>query len=727
MTTMNGAAMAVFSVRLSEASINEIRVGWQTEDGTGHAGTDYKAATGTLIFPAGTLEQTLQVEVYGRSPTDSTEDRTFLIRLNPPVDAMLENATAECVISVVAQDGNVFTQVYIPAGPRGRPGNPGDIGLNTFELAKLNGFGGTLTQWLATVTGRNVELINDGTWIKWRPQDTENPQPWQNLIELATLQGEPGDDGREVQMQKSATAIQWRYTGVTAWTDLVQLADLKADPQPLVNRGNWATATTYNPGDYVAATSTASTAKSLYFLLDAVPYVSNSEPKDDLTHWVELQPPQGVKGDDGREVEFQVSATAIQWRYEGDAAWADLILLSELKGENGNNIELQKTATYLQWRVVGAASWQNLVALADITGANGQNIELQKGATFIQWRVVGTATWLDLIAIADITGAAGAKWLTGTTVPAAGTGANGDCYLRTPVGEIYQKAAGAWALLMTISGGTSSGIQWFSGTSAPSNGTGKDGDLHLHETTGQIRKRVSGVWTNLILIPLLATSAQAKDALLSTVAATPAGVREFMEQYGFTSSYTTDATDLNTLTGETDRTVVFGFNASTLNIPFSGAYGRGIMFAGGGNYSTQVVWINGTNDQYVRNHNGTTWDASWKKQAFNENDLISTPWTTVTLQNGWTIAAGRRAAFRKVLGMVYLEINVTGGTFTTGTAIFTLPPGFIPPFLPLFPCFASGNASRVGTMYINSSGQVCIERAPTATGEIGFQISFAVQ
>ena len=281
MATMNGAAYAAFVVRLNEPNATAINVAWRTEDGTGHAGTDYAASSGTVTFPPGVVEQSIQVEVYGRSPQDSTEDQTFIIRLDPPIDAILENATAECVIKVVTLDGATFTQLYLPAGPQGRPG-VGVAGLNTYELAKLNGYVGTLAQWLQTVTGRNIELINDGTWINWRPVDFENPQPWMNLIELATISGkdgedgdpgDPGNDGREVQMQKSATAIQWRYTGEATWHDLVQLDDLKADPQPLVNRGNWATGTTYNPGDYVAATSSSSTVKSLYFLLDGVPYV----------------------------------------------------------------------------------------------------------------------------------------------------------------------------------------------------------------------------------------------------------------------------------------------------------------------------------------------------------------------------------------------------------------------------------------------------------------------
>jgi hypothetical protein len=45
-------------------------------------------------------------------------------------------------------------------------------------------------------------------------------------------QGNPGDDGRDVQFQKSPTHIQWRYAGEALWTDLVALADITGSQGP---------------------------------------------------------------------------------------------------------------------------------------------------------------------------------------------------------------------------------------------------------------------------------------------------------------------------------------------------------------------------------------------------------------------------------------------------------------------------------------------------------------
>ena len=60
--------------------------------------------------------------------------------------------------------------------------------------------------------------------------------------------GTPGKDGREIEIQNNGTAIQWRYVGDDAWTDLVQLSEItgtKGDPGDngitphIGENGNW--------------------------------------------------------------------------------------------------------------------------------------------------------------------------------------------------------------------------------------------------------------------------------------------------------------------------------------------------------------------------------------------------------------------------------------------------------------------------------------------------------
>lgn len=140
-----------------------------------------------------------------------------------------------------------------------------------------------------------------------------------NLIkaEAITTKGDKGDNGKQVELFKTATHIVWRYVGDLEWITLVALIDLKGDAGTgLKNRGNWA-AGEYQPGDYVFATGTSSPT-SLWVLLGDVAYTSSMEPKDDTSHWAELAAPAGA---DGREVEMRVNAYNFEWRYVGESTW----------------------------------------------------------------------------------------------------------------------------------------------------------------------------------------------------------------------------------------------------------------------------------------------------------------------------------------------------------------------------------------------------------------------
>ena len=134
------------------------------------------------------------------------------------------------------------------------------------------------------------------------------------------------------------------------------------------------------------------------------------------------------------------------------------------------------------------------------------------------------------------------------------------------------------------------------------------------------------------------------------------------------------------------------------------------MIAGGGNYSTQIAWVNGTNDQYVRFHNGTSWSA-WSKQAFNQNDLTNTAWITPTLQNGWKVISGLRCAYRKALGLLFLDIHTYGGTNTSGIVIFNLPVGYRPAnrsnHVPVIPALGGSGFTLPG-LQVLPSGDVQI-------------------
>lgn len=140
---------------------------------------------------------------------------------------------------------------------------PGQNGKSAYELAVENGFSGTLSQWLLSLIGEAGPSGNQGI--------PGNP-------------GNPGSDGREVEFQKTATHIQWRYVG-GSWTDLVALVDIKGDQGVQGNPGSDGT--------------------------------------------------NGTDGTDGVAVELQKTATHVQWRYVG-GSWTNLIALSEITGPQGN-------------------------------------------------------------------------------------------------------------------------------------------------------------------------------------------------------------------------------------------------------------------------------------------------------------------------------------------------------------------------------------------------------
>jgi hypothetical protein len=72
-------------------------------------------------------------------------------------------------------------------------------------------------------------------------------------------------------------------------------------------------------------------------------------------------------------------------------------------------------------------------------------------------------------------------WYEGTTVPASGLGVNGDLYLRTTTGDVYQKASGAWSIVGNIMGPAGA-----TGATGPAGPTGPMGPGTYPDTTGKL-------------------------------------------------------------------------------------------------------------------------------------------------------------------------------------------------------------------------------------------------
>ncbi len=184
----------------------------------------------------------------------------------------------------------------------------------------------------------------------------------------------------------------------------------------------------------------------------------------------------------GEKVVLQSANGYIQWKYENDANWTNIIALTELKGDtgakgdtgtaatitisetttsaaggnasvenigtsgaavlkftiprgadgdDGREIELQKTATHIQWRYVGG-NWSNLVLLSDLkgdtgnTGNTGKGLEYHWDGTQLGIRVEGdqSYTYVDLIGATGATGDTGergSRWNTGIAITGTST------------------------------------------------------------------------------------------------------------------------------------------------------------------------------------------------------------------------------------------------------------------------------------------------------------------
>lgn len=140
-----------------------------------------------------------------------------------------------------------------------------------------------------------------------------------HLVELTVPEDTSGAgaDGREVELKNDGATIQWRYAGEddSAWRDLVAL-------------------------DVITGAD-------------------------------------GTDGEDGREVELKNDGDSILWRYEGegDDAWQTLVALSSITGADGKEVQLQVEDGYIQWKYDADSDWQNLIAVSALQGMKGDQGE----------------------------------------------------------------------------------------------------------------------------------------------------------------------------------------------------------------------------------------------------------------------------------------------------------------------------------------------------------------
>lgn len=83
----SGTANAVFAVTFNNPGSQPVAVNFNTADGTAHAGSDYVAASGTLMFAPGITTQPVTVQIFGGIPNAS--NLTFSVRITTVADGSI--------------------------------------------------------------------------------------------------------------------------------------------------------------------------------------------------------------------------------------------------------------------------------------------------------------------------------------------------------------------------------------------------------------------------------------------------------------------------------------------------------------------------------------------------------------------------------------------------------------------------------------------------------------
>lgn len=143
-----------------------------------------------------------------------------------------------------------------------------------------------------------------------------------------------------------------------------------------LNKGAWSAIVAYTVGDFVDVNG------SSYV---CIANNTNQTPPN-ATYWA-LIASKGDKGDAGDEIELQKTATHIQWRYT-DGEWSNLVALSDLvgpigpdgeqgiqgiQGVAGKEVEIQVSGGYIQWKYDSDESWTNLIEVATLVGPQGDD------------------------------------------------------------------------------------------------------------------------------------------------------------------------------------------------------------------------------------------------------------------------------------------------------------------------------------------------------------------
>lgn len=147
-----GTRTATLTVTLSAASTQTITVAWTTANGTAAAGSDYQAASGTLMIPAGQTTGTITILVTGDRLGEPIE--TFTVNLSSPTNATI--ADGQGVGTIMDDEPRVSISDVTKA-----EGRKGQTTLFTFTVTLSDAYDQAVTMSYRTVNGTANASDND--------------------------------------------------------------------------------------------------------------------------------------------------------------------------------------------------------------------------------------------------------------------------------------------------------------------------------------------------------------------------------------------------------------------------------------------------------------------------------------------------------------------------------------------------------------------------------------
>jgi hypothetical protein len=141
-----------------------VSVGFSTKTGTATAGTDFQAASGTLVIPAGATHGSIRIKILGDAAVEGTEK--FYVRLTTAIGATLPKSSPYSIVRIVDNDqmaGAISDNT--PAGSLGSQSVSGN-GLLAASFATPSGNPITLNQLVLIMSSSafNNGIPSVGLW-----------------------------------------------------------------------------------------------------------------------------------------------------------------------------------------------------------------------------------------------------------------------------------------------------------------------------------------------------------------------------------------------------------------------------------------------------------------------------------------------------------------------------------------------------------------------------------